>query len=114
MLWFLFTVKEPSTAFEKVNDTRSFHCSDIGNTFTSSPSLYEEFHSENSLFINDPEPEMISEDLPSYDICAVNPKFPSMSILNLLNMHMLITAMLHGIDATCIAKLFKRFPRAWL
>ena len=62
MLWFLFTVvEEPSTACEEVNDSRLAHCT-VGNTFTSSPSSYKEFFSENTLVDNDTEPEMICEE----------------------------------------------------
>ena len=88
MLWFLFTVvEESSTAFEKVDDSRSVHCTASGNTFTPSPSSYKEFRSVNEVVNNDSELELINltEGLSSNDImlCAVNISPPSMSMLNI-------------------------------
>ena len=84
MLWFLFTVvEESSTAFEKVDDSRSVHCTASGNTFTPSPSSYKEFRSVNEVVNNDSELELINltEGLSSNDImlCAVNICIPARS-----------------------------------
>lgn len=68
---FFFTVvEEPFTAFKEVNDSRSVHFTVTYGT--SSPSSYKEFLSENAL-VDDIEPDLIGEDLSSYNISAVNP-----------------------------------------
>ena len=72
-------VKEPSTAFEEVNDSRSVHF--IVNEKSTSCG---EFISENPV-VDVAEPELINEDHPSCDSCTVNPSPPSMSMLNILH-----------------------------
>ena len=64
---FFTVVEESFTAFKEVNDSRSVH---FTVTYGTSPlSSYKEFLSENALA----EPDLIGEDLSSYDISAVNP-----------------------------------------
>ena len=81
-LWFLFiVVKEPSTAFEKVNDSRS-----VDFTVNEKSTSCGEFHSENPV-VDVAEPDLINKDRYS---CTANPSPPSMSLLN-IHVHVLDT-----------------------
>ena len=77
MLWFLFTVgKEPSTAFEEVNDTT---CRSVCFTVNENSTSYGEFILENAV-VDVTEPDLINENHPSYYSCTVIPSPPSISL----------------------------------
>ena len=71
-------VKEPSTAFEEVNDSRS-----VDFTVNEKSTSYGEFISENPM-VDVAEPDLTNEDHPSYYSYAVIPSPPSMSLLNII------------------------------